>query len=284
MERPADKTSRPSGPTCRRWPTGCSARSTRRRTPYRSPGSTSTATTQAAARTWAAGRRRWSRGWAPTCCARASRGARSLWKRPCLSLSRAGRAGSTPSKKRCWPTRSVSRCSWSSTPYLFAPASSQGLAPRLYALVSVFVCMDKACSWESREAWGLHLLRFHLRETVVRDAGCQILHSAPPGVKSRSLTLAFLLVLEIGNDQASPCFEHTGDFSESLTLEASRQMMHHQGREHHIERLIGEGELLDHPNLEIDGQVAPSRFRAGTGDLLCPRVNACDVARTAHAA
>lgn len=24
--------------------------------------------------------------------------------------------GSTPSTKRCWPTRSVSRCSWSSTP------------------------------------------------------------------------------------------------------------------------------------------------------------------------
>src|SRR5712692_7690611 len=152
-----------------------------------------------------------------------------------------------------------------------------------YALVSVFVCTDKACSWESREAWGLHLLRFHLRETGVRDEGCQILHAAPPGVKSRSLTLAFLLVLEIGNDQASPWFEHTGDFSESLTLEASRQMMHHQGREHHIERLIGEGELLDHPNLEIDGQVAPSRFRAGTGDLLCPRVNACDAARYANA-
>ena len=61
-------------------------------------------------------------------------------------------------------------------------------------------------------------------------------------------------------------------------------MMHHQGREHHIERLIGEGELLDHPDLELDGHVAPGRFRAGTGDLLCPRVNACDAARTAHAA
>src|SRR5260370_25277238 len=207
MERPADKTSRPSGPTCRRWPTGCSARSPRRRTPYRSPGSTSTAPTRAASLTWADGRRRWSRGCAPKCCARASRGARSLWKRPCPSQSRAVRAGSTPSKKRCWPTRSVSRCLWSSTPYLFAPASSQGLAPRLYALVSVFVCTDKACSWESREAWGLHLLRFHLRETGVLDEGCQLLPPAPPGAKSRSLALAFLLLLQIDNDQASPCFE-----------------------------------------------------------------------------
>src|SRR3989440_4052373 len=103
-------------------------------------------------------------------------------------------------------------------------------------------------------------------------------------MKSRSLALAFLLALEIGNDQAPPWFEHTSDFSESLTFEATRQMMHHQGREHHIKRLIREGEMLDHPDLELDGHVAPSRFRAGTGDLLCPRVNACDAARCANAA
>src|SRR5206468_6711439 len=104
----------------------------------------------------------------------------------------------------------------------------------------------------------------------------------PPGVKSRSLALAFLLVLEIGDDQAPPWFEYTSDFSESLTFEGIRQMMHHQGREHHIERLIGEGELLDHPGLELDGQIAPSSFRAGTGDLPGSRVNACDAARTAY--
>ncbi len=114
-------------------------------------------------------------------------------------------------------------------------------------------------------------------ETGVRDQGSQILHTAPPGVKSRSLALAFLLALEIGNDQAPPWFEHTGDFSESLTFEAIRQMMHHQGREHYIERLIGEGEMLDHPDLEIDGQVAPSRLIAGAGDLLCTWVNADDI-------
>src|SRR5260370_4132843 len=121
-------------------------------------------------------------------------------------------------------------------------------------------------------------------ETSLRDYGRQILHAASPGVKARSLACSFLLALESGNDQASPWFEHTSDFSESLTFEATRQMMHHQGREHHIERLIGEGELLDHPDLELDGSVSPSRFRAGTGNLLCPRVNACDAARTAHAA
>ena len=148
--------------------------------------------------------------------------------------------------------------------------SIQGLAPRLYALVSVFVCTDKACSWESRESWEPHLLRFQLFETGVLGEGSQILHAAPPGVKARSPALAFLLALEIGNDQAPPWFEHTGDFRESLTFEALRQMMHHQGREHHIERLIGEGELLDYPNLEIDGHFAPSSFRAGTGDLLVP--------------
>src|SRR5205809_7569148 len=64
--------------------------------------------------------------------------------------------------------------------------SSQGLAPRLYGLASAFVCTDKACSWESREAWGLHFLRFQMFETSVRDYGSQILHAAPPGVKSRS--------------------------------------------------------------------------------------------------
>src|SRR5712692_5029076 len=150
-------------------------------------------------------------------------------------------------------------------------------------IVSAFVCPDKACSWESREAWGPHLLRFHPLETGVRDQGDQILDAAPPGVKARRSTLAVLLAREIGNDQASPWFEHPGDFSESLTFEALRQMMHHQGREHHVERLIGERDLLDHPDLELDGHVAPGRFRAGTSDLLGPRVNACDAARTAYA-
>src|SRR5258708_12268280 len=102
-------------------------------------------------------------------------------------------------------------------------------------------------------------------------------------MKARSLPRSFLLVLEISDDQAPPWFEHTSDSREPLTLEGSRQMMHHQGRQHHIERLIGERELLDHPDLELDGQVAPSRFRAGTADLLCPPVNASDAPRTPHA-
>src|SRR5947209_1441237 len=146
-----------------------------------------------------------------------------------------------------------------------------------------FVRMDYACSWKSREARGLHLLRFQMVETGVRDHASQVLHAAPPGVKACGPALAFLLALEIRNNQSPPWLEHPGDFSESLTLEGSRQMMHHQGREHHIERLVGEGELFDHPDLELDGQVASSRFFAGTGDLPCPRINAYDAACTANA-
>jgi hypothetical protein len=41
--------------------------------------------------------------------------------------------------------------------------------------------------------------------------------------------------------------------------------MHHQSTEHHIERLIGEGKLLDCPELELTGHVAPCRFGARTG-------------------
>ena len=89
--------------------------------------------------------------------------------------------------------------------------------------VLAFVCTDDACSWESREAWEPHLLRFQIFETGVRDHGSQILHAAPPGVKARSLARSVLLALEIGNDQAPPWFEHAGDFREALTLEGSRQ-------------------------------------------------------------
>ena len=56
--------------------------------------------------------------------------------------------------------------------------------------VLAFVCTDYACSWESREAWGPHLLRFQMVETGFRDSGSQIVHAAPPGVKARSLAMA----------------------------------------------------------------------------------------------
>ncbi len=62
--------------------------------------------------------------------------------------------------------------------------------------VLAFVCPDKACSWESREAWGPHLLHFQLIETGVLDHGSQILYAAPPGVKARSLASPFLFVRE----------------------------------------------------------------------------------------
>jgi hypothetical protein len=88
--------------------------------------------------------------------------------------------------------------------------------------VSAFVSTDYARSWESREAWGPHLLRFQMFETCVRDQGSQILHAAPPGVKARSPALAFLLALEIGNNQSPPWLKHPGDFSKPLTFEGSR--------------------------------------------------------------
>src|SRR6266511_2281628 len=150
--------------------------------------------------------------------------------------------------------------------------------------LSAFGCSDKACYRKRREAWGPHLLCFHLRETGVRDQGSQFGQAAAPGVKARRLARSVLLACEIGNDEAPTWFEHPRDFRESLPFEARRQMMHHQGREHHIERLIGKGELLDHSHPKLDRRLAPSRFRAGAGDLLASWVNANDAARAAHAA
>src|SRR6266545_6085675 len=150
--------------------------------------------------------------------------------------------------------------------------------------LSAFGCSDKACSRKRREAWGPHLLCFHLRETGVRDQGSQLVQAAAPSVKARRLARSVLLACEIGNDEAPTWFEHPRDFRESLPFEARRQMMHHQGREHHIERLIGKGELLDHPDLELDRHLVPSSFRASTGDLLWSWVNAEDAARSANAA
>ena len=46
------------------------------------------------------------------------RGARSRWACTCPSRSSAARTGPTPSTRRCWPTRSVSRCSWCSRRWL----------------------------------------------------------------------------------------------------------------------------------------------------------------------
>ena len=79
------------------------------------------------------------------------------------------------------------------------------------------------------------------------------MHTAPSGVKASRQTLAILLAREIGDNQTPLWFEYTGDFSQSLLFETRRQMMHHQGRKHHIERLIGERKLLDHPILKLNG-------------------------------
>ena len=41
--------------------------------------------------------------------------------------------------------------------------------------------------------------------------------------------------------------------------------------------------MLDHADLEINGQVAPSRLVSGAGDLLCTWVNAHDATRCTNA-
>lgn len=77
----------------------------------------------------------------------------------------------------------------------------------------------------------------------------------------------------IDNQQAPPWFEHAGYLSESLTLEVVSQLVRHQGREHDIERWVGERELLDHTELEVDRAVAPSCDASDTSDHLHRGVN-----------
>src|SRR5262249_9299455 len=103
-------------------------------------------------------------------------------------------------------------------------------------------------------------------------------------MESRPAARSLALVGEIGDYQAPTRLEHTGDFRESLTLEASWQMVQHQGREDHIEHLIREGQVLDHPDLELDRHVAPGCFCAGTRDLLWTWINTCHAERAARAA
>jgi hypothetical protein len=87
---------------------------------------------------------------------------------------------------------------------------------------------------------------------------------------------------EIGQDQPTSWFEYPGDLGESLALVGNGEMMDHQGGEDHIKRVIGEGKLLDHPALELDGSVSPGRFCAGAGELRCSWVNADHAARATH--
>ena len=53
------------------------------------------------------------RGSVSTCCARASRGGRSRWAARRRNRWSTRTDGGDPSRKRCWPTRSVSPCWWS---------------------------------------------------------------------------------------------------------------------------------------------------------------------------
>jgi hypothetical protein len=51
-------------------------------------------------------------------------------------------------------------------------------------------------------------------------------------------------------------------------------MVHHHAAEHHVERVVRKGELLDQADLEIDGKAALGRFVTSNGDHLRGRVNA----------
>src|SRR6185312_15048357 len=61
-------------------------------------------------------------------------------------------------------------------------------------------------------------------------------------------------------------------------------MVHHQRREHDIERLIRERKAFDYSDLEIDGRMTPRSLRASAGDLNLPWIDACHAARSAYAA
>src|SRR5215471_3588819 len=72
----------------------------------------------------------------------------------------------------------------------------------------------------------------------------------------------------IKDEQATSWFEYASNFEEPLTLQFSRQMMHHQTTENDIERVVRKCELLYETNLEVDGKVAPRCFAASDGNHL----------------
>lgn len=75
-----------------------------------------------------------------------------------------------------------------------------------------------------------------------------ILKAQFPSAQPRRVAIALRRALEIDHHQASPGFEHARNLSESLPFEVIGQVVHHQGAQYDIERLVGERELLDHPD------------------------------------
>ncbi len=121
-----------------------------------------------------------------------------------------------------------------------------------------FSCPDKVYSSGERE-----LPAFHLRE--------------PCFFQRKAVQVG------IDKQQASSWFEHAGDFQQSLTLEIIGHMVDHPGTEHDIERLFGKGESLNHPELEVNGEVASSCFAAGLDNHLPRWVNADHLTRQTNA-
>src|SRR5258708_29361352 len=109
-----------------------------------------------------------------------------------------------------------------------------------------------------------------------------IFHAKCACAKPFRLILLHMRAFEIDNHQSPSWFEDASYFSKSKMFEVIRQMVHHQGTQHDIKRLVGEGKLLDHPDLEVDGEAGSLGFGAGTGDLPGTTVNAAHAACCAN--
>jgi len=141
---------------------------------------------------------------------------------------------------------------------------------------------DITCAFHPHQSWKRYLPGFYLQETCFLQKARQILHAkcacAKPHISARLSLCAF----EIDNHQAPSWFEDANQFSKSETFEVIRQMVHHQGTQHHIKRVVGEGQLLDHSDLEVDRETGSLGFGTGTRDLPGTRVNAAYVVPCAN--
>src|SRR5215471_18092314 len=77
---------------------------------------------------------------------------------------------------------------------------------------------------------------------------------------------AILLAHEVADDQMSAWSERASDLGEPLTLQWRWQVMLYEGREHDVEGLVGEEQLLDHGDLKADRRMRP---RAKAARAIC---------------
>ncbi len=106
-----------------------------------------------------------------------------------------------------------------------------------------------------------------LREPSLLHKPRLLLDPERPRAKVRGLA-RMVRVLAVEDDQTPARLQYAQDLREPPTLQAIGQVVHHPGTEHRVERLVGEGQVLDKGYLEIDGQAPPRSLGAGAGDLL----------------